>query len=146
MLRQVCYAVVGVFICVALSFAQWQNPEPLSVLNSDADEVRPTLTHDGNTIYFSSNRDGTMDIWTAKKVGGDWQSLTKLPDTINDKDYNDWLPYISWGGDTLYFVSDRRGAGNYDIYKSAKIDGGWISTDWEDPKRLPYPILTNQHE
>jgi len=40
--------------------------EPLSDLNSPADERDPWLTPDGSTLYFTSDRGGALNIYTAR--------------------------------------------------------------------------------
>jgi hypothetical protein len=39
--------------------------QPLSDLNTPGDERDPWLTPDGRTLYFTSDRDGTLNIYTA---------------------------------------------------------------------------------
>jgi hypothetical protein len=40
--------------------------QPLGDLNTPADERDPWLTPDGKTLYFTSDRDGTLNIYTAQ--------------------------------------------------------------------------------
>ena len=135
MLKRFCCAVLGVLICVGLSFAQWQTPENVGdVVNSDMDEVRACISPDGKTLYFSSNRDGRMDVWMATKVVDEWQNLTKLPSPINTDD-DDWLAHISSDGDSMFFISDRSPSLDYDVYKSWKNGG-----NWQQPLLLPPPV------
>jgi hypothetical protein len=44
--------------------ASWET-QPLTDLNTAADERDPWLTPDGKTLYFTSDRDGTLTIYTA---------------------------------------------------------------------------------
>jgi Tol biopolymer transport system component len=39
--------------------------QPLGDLNTPGDERDPWLTPDGKTLYFTSDRDGTLNIYTA---------------------------------------------------------------------------------
>jgi len=43
-------------------------PEPLSELNTDGDERDPWLSPDGKHFFFSSDRDGTLNIYEAVAV------------------------------------------------------------------------------
>ena len=39
--------------------------QPLDDLNTAGDERDPWLTPDGKTLYFTSDRDGALNIYTA---------------------------------------------------------------------------------
>ena len=41
------------------------DPEPLSELNSEGDDRDPWLSPDGKRLFFSSDRDGTLNIYEA---------------------------------------------------------------------------------
>jgi hypothetical protein len=43
-------------------------PEPLTELNTEADERDPWLSPDGKRLFFSSDRDGTLNIYEAVAV------------------------------------------------------------------------------
>jgi hypothetical protein len=43
-------------------------PEPLSELNTDSDERDPWLSPDGSRFFFSSDRDGTLNIYEAERL------------------------------------------------------------------------------
>jgi hypothetical protein len=43
-------------------------PEPLSELNTASDERDPWLSPDGNHFFFSSDRDGTLNIYEAERL------------------------------------------------------------------------------
>jgi hypothetical protein len=60
-------------------------------------------------------------------VAGDWTTPERLPDTVNAADAIDLEPRITPDGQTLYFMSDRKGGlGGYDIWVTHKQpDGGW---------------------
>jgi Tol biopolymer transport system component len=40
-------------------------PVPIADLNTGADERDPWLSPDGSTLYFATNREGTLDIYVA---------------------------------------------------------------------------------
>ncbi len=44
---------------------EFQVAQPLDDLNTSGDERDPWLTPDGKTLYFTSDRDGTLSIYTA---------------------------------------------------------------------------------
>ena len=98
-----------------------------STINTDADEFGPSLTLDGHTLYFSSNRPGVggNDLYVSRRrdrrddLG--WQSPVNL-DSINTvanellaAHFEDDLTGVT----TLYFASNRSGGpGGDDIYVS----------------------------
>lgn len=47
----------------------FSNPRAIASLNTAADERDPWLSPDGNTLYFSSDRDGTLAIYRAQRDG-----------------------------------------------------------------------------
>ena len=134
MLKRIFFVGLWVLMCVGLSFAQWHTPENLgAIVNSSADDRRPSISSDGNTLYFSSNRpggQGGFDIWKTTKVADAWGQPTNLGSPINT-DYTDFLPSISSDGNTLYFISDRPSSQDYDIWVSTKVGGVW-----QDPVSL----------
>jgi Tol biopolymer transport system component len=84
----------------------------VTALNSPQAERRPTLTHDGLEIVFSSSRAGTiggLDLWTATRdsTTGEWSTPTNLA-SVNSP-FSDSGPYFSSDRATLYFTSTRPG-------------------------------------
>jgi len=111
--------------------------------NDQYGSYEPTITADGNTIYFARFAAGgdkrvvgnTTDIFVTHRVrqtspwpgsGEDWTAPERLPDTVNSE-YMDQEPRISPDGKTLYFMSRRPGGlGGADIYLCTKQpDGEW---------------------
>ena len=93
------------------------------------DDANPTVTPDGNTLYFSSDRPdgkGGYDIWYSQRVGTRWASPISLDTTINSP-FDENSPFISSDGSKLYFSSNGwGGAGGFDIYSSEKREGVWL--------------------
>lgn len=83
-------------------------------------ESQPSVTPDGQTLYFASNRQGGQggtDIWRCRRLkNGDWSRPENLGANINTSG-NEKFPFIAADGQTLYFSSDGwQGFGGYDIY------------------------------
>ncbi len=120
----------------------WSKPVSLGEnINTKYQEPSISMTADGSTIFFSSNRPGGMgglDIYMSKKTPeGKWGEAVNLGPTINTP-YNDDAPFIHTDGQTLYFSScGHSGMGDYDIYRSDLRDGQWFT-----PENLGYPINT----
>lgn len=109
----------------------WSTPTMLnSEINSGIQIGAVTLTPDGQFMIFSAfdhpkSGQGRTDLYSAKKIDGDWTAVRNLGPMINS-DFWDSQPSISSDGNTLYFVSDRPGGyGGTDIYVSRKTRDGW---------------------
>ncbi len=93
------------------------------------DDANPSVTPDGNTLYFSSDRPdgkGGYDIWYSQRVGTRWASPISLDTTINSP-FDENSPFVSSDGSKLYFSSNGwGGAGGFDIYSSEKREGVWL--------------------
>lgn len=76
-------------------------------INTINNEMRPVVTEDGLTMYFTveggprnAYADG-QDIWTSTKdSSGEWQKATRLPDFVNSQRYNG-VYWCSPAGDVL---------------------------------------------
>jgi len=108
-------------------------------INTGFWESQPSISPDGNTIYFASNRPGGkggLDIWKSTLTpAGYWGAVENLGDKINTPD-DEQSPFIHFDNQTLYFSSrGHAGMGNSDIFYSKRSD-----TTWSSPKNLGYPI------
>ncbi len=135
--------------------------------NDDFGSYEPTITPDGNTIYFARFAGSgdkrvlgtTTDIFVTHRVrqsgewpgtGADWTPPERLPDTVNS-DAPDQEPWISADGKTLHFMSRRStGRGSADIWVTHKQpDGQWapaqnlgpsINTEGADHCFMPFDL------
>ena len=124
----------------------WTRPRNLGApVNSSAWESQPSISADGRTLYFASNRSGgkgKMDIWKSTlDNSGNWSEPVNLEE-INTAD-DDSSPFIHPDGQTLYFASDGLpGMGGKDLFVTRKDSDG----RWSTPKNLGYPINTKHRE
>ncbi len=122
---------------------EWTVPYNLGPeVNSRSWESQPSLSADGRTLYFISDRaggQGRRDIWvTQLDKDGHWKEAWNLGPDINTSE-DEVSPFIHVNGITLFFASKGyEGFGGYDIYSSEKESGGW-----QKPKNIGYPI--NDH-
>ena len=116
----------------AMSFAhsEWSEPVNLGpVVNSAAGEQNAMLSPDELSLYFSSNRAASLDIWVARRActAADdpacaWQAPVILGPVINGPGA-DFAPNLSIDGHLLFFSSVRPdGFGGPDIYVSRRAD------------------------
>lgn len=105
-------------------------------------DSQPTISADGNLLYFASNRpggQGGIDIWVTKKgFDGEWGVPENLGPTVNTQ-YDEKSPFIHSDSQTLYFSSNGHpGIGGYDIFYSRADATG----KWKEPVNIGIPINT----
>jgi hypothetical protein len=117
---------------------------PLVKLNENINtkfwESHASISKDGNTLYFTSNRKGGfggLDIYTStKQSNGDWDPPVNLGSTVNSP-YNEETPFITEDGRRLFFSSyGHYNMGGYDVFMSALNPDG----SWANPVNLGYPV------
>ena len=124
----------------------WTTPEDLGpFVDSKHWEAQPSLSADGKTLYFVSNRPGgfgKMDIWYSRLKKGRWQPPVNIGDRINTGG-NEMSPFIHSDNQTLYFSSDGHpGFGGFDLFISRRLP----DSSWSAPRNLGYPINTHGDE
>lgn len=130
----------GSDICEAKrsSKGTWNSPKPIKEINTSYFEGSATLTADGNTMYFVSDRKGekrSTDIYVSYKNGKFWSSAIPLSDSINTTG-RETTPSISPDGRFLFFSSDGHlGLGDLDVYVSENL-----GNTWNTPVNLGYGI------
>jgi serine/threonine protein kinase len=117
--------------------APWGTPVNLGpTVNSAQWEQAPTISSDGLTLYFESNRQGQADIWfiTRASTHDAWTSPKPLGAPVNST-YNEWGPCLSRDGLVLFFTSDNRpgGMGDYDIWVTTRVT---VDSPWSSPVNL----------
>ncbi|MCS6968985.1 MAG: OmpA family protein [Cytophagales bacterium] len=123
----------------------WLEPQPIESINSKAGEGDiiggPSLSYDGNTLYFFAKiGGGNEDIYMSQRgPDGKWGDPVPVPGAVNTGDY-EGFPSISSDGQRLYFV--RKGEttkNNTQCYKlmvsKRNLDGSWGT-----PEELPAPL------
>jgi len=130
-------------------FGEWATPVNLGPpINSSANENSAVLSGDGLTIYFSSDRTGSQDIWFAKRknINSDWENPINLGITVNSASV-DRLRSISSDGRILLFQSDRQigSQGGTDIWASTRNDPN-DDFGWSSPINLGTTVNTAQNE
>jgi outer membrane protein OmpA-like peptidoglycan-associated protein/tetratricopeptide (TPR) repeat protein len=140
-----------------LFFAELKNGKWTAVRNLGAPvntpgwESQPSLSSDGKTLYFCSDRKGGKggkDIWVSQRLpDGKWGSPESLGDPVNTPG-DEQAPFIHADGQTLYFMSNGHpGMGGFDLYLARKH--GPCSAPcpvWNMPQNLGYPINSEGNE
>ena len=124
----------------------WSTPFDLSPpVNTSGWESQPSLSADGRTLYFVSNRKGGLggyDIWKSTLTDKGWGEPENLGPNINTS-FDEQSPFIHPDDSTLYFCSNGwPGMGNKDLFLSRLGKDG----QWQKPVNLGYPINSNGNE
>jgi len=116
-------------------------------INSKYYEGHACYSPDGRSIYFSSNRKGSiggMDIYRSDQLeDGTWGEPVNLGPGINTI-LNEDAPNMSPDGKRLYFSSQGHSTmGGYDAFYSELLDDG----SWHElPVNLGYPLNTSDDD
>jgi outer membrane protein OmpA-like peptidoglycan-associated protein len=105
----------------------WDKVTPLSINSKDFSNNGPSLSKDGKTLYFSSDRPGSVggaDIWKVEiKDDGSLGDPQNLGNKVNTEG-NERFPSIS-DENKLFFASDgRKGFGGLDVFMIDLAKGG----------------------
>ena len=127
----------------------WVEVRNVREINSEYWESQPTISSDGRSLYFVSNRPGTTggyedtDIYVSyKQADGMWSSPQNVGRPINTDQRED-SPFIVPGGNALYFSSaGHEGYGGLDFFISHKQE----NQRWEDPINLGAEFNTPDDE
>jgi outer membrane protein OmpA-like peptidoglycan-associated protein len=97
---------------------KWNVPIELPFNENNSDACHPTISVDGDKLYFASNRAGGyggMDLYVSEKINGVWGRPTNLGPKINTPK-NEVFPYVHADGTLFYSSNGLPGSGNLDIY------------------------------
>jgi Tol biopolymer transport system component len=115
--------------------APWQGVRALGAVNTGSSERDPSISADGLTLYYSTNRDGNFAIWqvTRDSVSDDWRGPGE-PVAAANSPRHDRYPDISRDGLSLYFSSERDGGyGAMDVYVVTRPS---VDSPWGQPMNL----------
>lgn len=116
-----------------------------NINNTEFGEGAGSYSRAKDIYYFTGcYDDGSFcKIYRADKKDGKWQAAVELPSPINLKGADNKQPSVTFGGDTLFFVSNRLGGyGGSDIWMST-LNG---SESWSIPVNLGEKVNTTYNE
>jgi outer membrane protein OmpA-like peptidoglycan-associated protein len=105
-------------------------------INSTSWDSHPSLSHTGDTLFFSSDRLGGFGLadiyYSVKDAEGNWQKAKNIGPIINTRE-NEVSPFFHHKFNVLYFSSNGQplNFGEFDIYKSYLRDNSWV-----EPKNI----------
>ena len=116
----------------------WSKPKLLPFNLKDYSTGHPSISADGNNLYFISNRPGGVggtDLYVSHRNKNGWSEPKNLGDKINTPD-NEMFPFIT-EDNILYFASKgHAGLGGLDLFS---ID---LDNKESIPVNVGYPINT----
>lgn len=124
----------------------WAKPFSLgNPVNTSGWEAQPSISADGRTLYFVSNRKGGYggyDIWKSTLSEKGWGNPENMGPEINTP-FDEQSPFIHPDDNTFYFCSNGwPGMGNKDLFVSRLGKDG----KWSKPENLGYPINSSGDE
>jgi Tol biopolymer transport system component len=123
----------------------WSDPVALKPLNSITADGAITMTADGQTFYFGSGRETTVDndvdIWSAHFGIDGRLKLTRLPKPVGTYNWES-QPAISADGKKLFFASNRENKDKVNIYVSHLLHDG----KWSEPANLGSRINASSYQ
>ena len=124
----------------------WSKPFDMPPpINTTGWESQPSISADGRTLYFTSNRKGGYggyDIWKSTLSDKGWSQPENLGPNINTS-MDEQSAFIHPDDSTLYFCSNGwPGLGGMDLFVSRLGQDG----KWQKPVNLGYPINSSGDE
>ncbi|MCH2225715.1 MAG: OmpA family protein [Crocinitomicaceae bacterium] len=109
-------------------------------VNTNYWETHCTMTPDGQTMYFVSDRNGGYggrDIYRIVKLpNGEWSKAQNMGPSINTP-YDEESPHIDINNKTLYYASNGPSSmGGFDIFVTFRDE----SNNWSTPLNMGCPI------
>ena len=132
-------------------YSDWSAPVNLGPnINTASREVQVSITHQGLSLYFDSDRPGGVgsnDIYVSHRtsLNAPWGTAKNLGPTINSSKA-EFAPNFSPDDHWMYFTSARLGGlGGVDIWVSYRGD---VNDDfgWETPKNVGASVNTSANE
>ncbi|MHA7111578.1 OmpA family protein [Sunxiuqinia elliptica] len=121
---------------VKMSRGDWSEPVKLELLGDSLIAAHPSLSANGDTLYFVSDKPGGFggkDIWMSVRSGATFGTPVNLGAKINTPG-DEVFPTIRSNGE-LYFSSNyHMGMGGLDIFKATRNeDGEWHIQNMKAP-------------
>ncbi|MDW7693971.1 OmpA family protein [Flammeovirgaceae bacterium SG7u.111] len=122
---------------------EWGKAIELPFNSNQFSTCHPTLTSDGRTMVFASDRPGGyghMDLYVTHLENGEWTEPQNLGSEINTAG-NEIFPYIHESGNLYYSSDGQAGLGGLDIFTSP-VNGKM----WGFPVNLGAPLNSTRDD
>lgn len=126
-----------IFVAENLGEKGWGNVRNLGPnINTTSWDSHPSLSHSGDTLFFTSDRLGGFGLadiyYSIKDADGGWKKAKNIGPIINTRN-NEVSPFFHHTFNVLYFSSNGQplNFGAFDIYKAYLRSGAW-----DEPKNI----------
>jgi OmpA-OmpF porin, OOP family len=127
------YGVEDIFVSTRKADGKWSEPKNLGAkINSAFQELSPSLSLDGRTLYFSTNGrkgKGSFDVFSASRLDDSWTNWSE-PQNITS---------VNSDGRDLYYR--EYAASGFSLYTSTKNSDGYGDVKMYSPQ-TPLPVDT----
>lgn len=132
--QQLLFLILPLLFLGNPGFAQERHALGAPINTREHSEFAPTLSADGKTMIFESDRGKGWRLYISKFKAGTWtepQDLSVINNAIGPDDFLGG-PFLTYDGKTLFFTSNMAGSvGGIDIWYIELINGAWTK-----PKNL----------
>lgn len=120
---------------------RWSVPQIMPISDPRYWNSTPTISADGKTIYFASNRPGGYggtDLYSAiMDTRGRWGNVKNLGNKINTPG-NEMFPYLAEDGRLFFSSTGHPGFGGLDIFLAERTGGKTTVINIGSPMNTPY--------
>ncbi len=117
---------------------------PKEINSSKSWQTFGSLSRNGDTLYFSSNREGGFggfDIWMSVRTSSGWSQPINLGKNVNTP-FDEMAPFLTENGQRLFFSTNgHQTMGGFDIFYT-----NYENKTWGIPANIGYPINTTDDE
>ncbi|MDF1863284.1 MAG: OmpA family protein [Saprospiraceae bacterium] len=121
----------------------WEDVKELPFNSDEYSCFHPSLSADGNTIYFASDMPGGlggMDLFKVEKRADSWSEPINLGEGINTPE-NEAFPYIHRSGALFFSSNGHESIGGLDMFMA-----DWVNGEWSSVKSLGEPFNSPQDD
>lgn len=132
------------FFGVNRIFSQDEQALPAPINTTKFTEYAPSVSADGRTLIFESDRQSDWKLFESRRNGKIWSVPTAIPKITTTFFEKAPLggPCLSYDGNLLFFSANGKDSdGHEDIYYSIREKGGWSS-----PLNLGKPVNSIDYE
>jgi OmpA-OmpF porin, OOP family len=140
------YGVEDIYVSRKGSDGRWSEPKNLGrTINTSFQEVSPSLSSDGRTLYFSTNGRkgfGSFDVYASTRLDDSWTTWTEpenLGETINSEGRELFYKYYAQSNMAVYTSTK-----NSDGYGDVKFHKATDSTQTVMPALVAQPPLPEE--